>query len=269
MRERLIIANFKMNMVRRSDIVAYCNTLRAHIDSVPDVKRGVTLVLCPSAPHYDVVARLSHTDARIACGAQDVACHMRGAHTGQVSPLTLADAGVRYVLVGHSEQRRDDHKRMADVAAQVAVALRADITPVIFIGETAQEHAQGKMRASLAAQFDAVTAALDARDAQRCVWVYEPVWAVGAQQPPAAEDVMAARILLQKLLTMRYDAATAHAARILYGGSVTPETVGRFTRDVGIDGVVVGRKALVPRAFLQIAATFAHHNAHGMMEKTT
>ncbi len=254
----LIVANFKMTMVRRADIVAYCNTLRGYIDSVPDIKQGVRIVLCPSAPHYDVVSRLAQVDSRIACGAQDVFWHTRGAYTGQLSPLTLYDAGVRYVLVGHSEQHRWRHMDDAAVGRQVAAVLAAKMTPIIFVGETAQEREHGHLQRAVMEHLRVLTQHVDAASLQRCVLVYEPVWAIGAQSPPDAEDIMAARILVQKIIAQLYDTETAQSVRILYGGSVTPENITQFTPSLGVRGVVVGRAARQPRDLLRIAASLRH-----------
>lgn len=260
MRDILIIANLKMNMVHRRDVVSYCDRVRAAMATAPDLKKGVRLVICPSAPHFDVVQRLAHVEPRIALGAQDVFWERRGSYTGQLSPVTLADSGVRYALVGHSEQRTYGHVSDEEIGKKVAALILAEITPVIFVGETEHERAAGRIKDALTSHMRAIMQHVRAEDIARCVFVYEPVWAIGATTPPTPEELMSARILLQKIIADTYGATVAHMVQFLYGGSVTPQNAAMFTPDLGIEGVVLGRAGTQAPSFVQVAATIAHQH---------
>ncbi len=259
MKDLLIIANLKMKMLHRRDITTYCDYLRKSLAAQPDCKSGVSLVVCPSAPHYDVVARAMHAEPRIVLGAQDVFWQRRGSYTGEVSPLTLADSGVRYVLVGHSEQRTYGHLTDVEVGKKVQALLQAEITPVILVGENARERERGQMKDAIAAHLRSVIEVVRAQEIDRCVFVYEPVWAIGGTQTPTAEEIMSARILMQKILTDAYGAQSVRAVRFLYGGSVTPDNAILFTSTVGMHGVVVGRAALTASSLVRIGATMVHN----------
>ncbi len=259
MKDILIIANLKMKMIRRRDVVTYCDQLRKNLVAQSDCKSGVSFVVCPSAPHYDVVARAMHVDSRIALGAQDVFWERRGSYTGEISPLTLVDSDVRYALVGHSEQRTYGHLTDMEVGKKVQALLQAEITPVIFVGENAHERESGHMKDVITAHLHSVVQMVRAQDIGRCIFVYEPIWAVGGTQTPTAEEIMSARILMQKILTDAYDAQSTRAVRFLYGGSVTPENAILFTSTVGMHGVVVGRAALSASALVRIGATIVRN----------
>ncbi len=259
MKDLLIIANLKMTMVRRRDVVAYCDQLRKGLAHMSELKKGVQLVVCPSAPHYEPVQRAMHIEPRIAVGAQDVFWERHGSYTGQISPVTLEDSEVSYALVGHSEQRRFGHVTDSEISKKIAALLNVGITPVIFIGETEEERERGHMKDALTFHINTITRTVRPEDITRCAFVYEPVWAIGGTVTPTAEEIMSARILMQKILTDTYGAHRVRAIPFLYGGSVTPENAIMFTQDIGIRGVVLGRSGRNVRSFLQIAATLNHN----------
>ncbi len=259
MQEILIIANLKMNLVHHRDVVTYCNTIRKSITPIKDLKKGVRLVICPSAPHYRSVQRATHADERVFLGAQDVFWERRGSYTGQISPITLGDSGVKYALVGHSESRKYGHVSDEEIGKKVAALIMADITPVIFIGETEHERVSGHMKDALTTHMHIITQTIRVEDIRKCVFVYEPIWAIGAQSPPHVEDIMSARILMQKILAQAYGSDCIQDIQILYGGSVTPENAIMFTPEVGMEGVVLGRAGTNAHSLLQVAATIAHN----------
>lgn len=261
MRHALVIANLKMMMTHRADVTAYCDRLR-HALAGAHLPQHVRIVVCPSLPHLDVVARCAGVEPHIAVGAQDMAVERRGAYTGQVSPQTLADSGVTYVLTGHSEQRTHRHMTDDEIGATAAAALLSGLTPVVFVGETADERAAGQISDVVGAQVRAVTTHVRSADLGRCVFVYEPVWAIGADVTPTVEDIMSAQILIRKVLaSVDPDLGTADGPSILYGGSVTPSNAAALCDGIA-QGTVLGRASLDPHALLAVATAVAQCQEH-------
>ncbi|HVC14312.1 MAG TPA: triose-phosphate isomerase [Acidimicrobiales bacterium] len=188
----------------------------------------------------------------VALGAQHCNDHDRGAYTGEVSPQMLARLGVRYVLVGHSERRQ--HFAMTDeaVAATLRAVLRHEMTPVLCIGETAEERTAGHTELRLSAQLDAALRGLDAPEVATMVVAYEPIWAIGSGNAATAVDAEDACLLVRHRLRELAGADAAASIRVLYGGSVTPENAAELTAEPDVDGLLVGGASLEAAAFCEI-----------------
>ncbi len=188
------------------------------------------------------------TGSRLGLGGQTMADCESGAFTGEISPLMLLDCGARWVILGHSERRAYNGETDAAINKKVHCALRLGITPIVAVGESAEDHAAGRTHAHVVAQttaaFDGVTPA----DVARCVVAYEPIWAIGtglSDSPPAANNVMA---------QIRGSVSGLEQTRILYGGSVKPENIGAFVAQPHIDGALVGGASLGAQSFADLIA---------------
>ena len=198
------------------------------------------------------VARRRLAGTRVAWGAQDVHEAEGGAHTGDVSARMLVDLGCTYVEVGHAERRRDHGETDARVAAKVARAAATGLTPIVCVGEAIRLAPDAALDAARA-QTRAALAGLPADGHATVVVAYEPVWAIGAGAEPAPPSHVAAMHAgLHE--TLRSVPGIAPAPRVIYGGSVDPGSAFELLRDVGVDGLFVGRAALDPVAFAAIAA---------------
>ncbi len=168
----------------------------------------------------------------IALGAQDVFWEDAGPYTGEVSAPMLAEAGCRYVEIGHAERRRLFGETDAIVAAKMQAAVRAGLVPVLCLGE----HERGTPAAAAAAcwsQFEAATRGLDRGAAMVVAW--EPVWAIGAAEPASPDTIVAVAGQLRDRL------AAWPSARLIYGGSAGPGLLGRVGG--AVDGLFLGRFA--------------------------
>ena len=186
----------------------------------------------------------------VAWGAQDVSPDEDGAHTGDISARMLADLGCRFVMVGHVERRRD-HGETADlIARKVAAIARWDMRPILCVGEPARGPLAAVL-AGLTADLATCLAGLTPVDATRLVVAYEPAWAIGrgAQSAPV-EHVASVHAALHGWL-QRW--APGAAVPIIYGGSVAEGEAGRLLALPGVDGLFIGRHALDPRGFAQLA----------------
>ena len=242
-RRPLCAANWKMHFVRR-EAIAYCRALREGLG-----RAAAEVAIFPSHPLLPAVAEALE-GSRIGVGGQDVHGEAKGAHTGDVSGAQLRDAGCGWVLCGHSERRRDHAESDAAVGGKVAAAERAGLVPLLCVGERREERRAGETLAVLRRQLEAGLAQRPGRFAL----AYEPVWAIGTGETATPEIAQEAHAYLRKSLGELSGATTGRAARILYGGSVTPENAAALFAQPDVDGFLVGGASLDPGKFLAIIA---------------
>lgn len=240
----LVVGNMKMNGTRAST----ASLVSALVEGLPTV--DVDVGVCVPFPLLEHVTRLTD-GVSILVGAQDVSDCAQGAYTGEVSASMLQEAGCRLVIVGHSE-RRVRHRETDDaVASKVRLALAHDLTPVVCVGESMSERSDGQTQQAVQRQLDAVLSKLGPSELGRFVVAYEPVWAIGTGRsatPQQAQDVHAAIRARLAVISSEVAACT----RILYGGSVKPETAGDLFEQADIDGALVGAASLAANDFLAI-----------------
>lgn len=189
----------------------------------------------------------------IAWGAQNVSSEKAGAFTGEISAEMLQDFHCRYVIVGHSERRTLFAETDPLVAAKFVAALRAGLYPILCVGETADERKEGITHSVIERQLAvALKLADNLPDLTQAVIAYEPVWAIGTGQqatPEQAQEVhQAIRVQLNKHRPYLGD-----MIRIIYGGSVKPETAAALFAERDIDGALVGGASLQADQFIEIA----------------
>ncbi len=192
----------------------------------------------------------------LAFGAQDVSEHESGAYTGEIPAIFLSKLECRYVIIGHSERRTLHAETDEQVAAKVAAALAQNLSPIICVGETAEDLEQHGPSAIPVAQLRAALATVST--AADIVVAYEPVWAIGSGQaatPEQAEQVAAA---LRAVLVDALGEDVAAKTRILYGGSVKSGNIASFMREPNVDGALVGGASLDVDEFAAIVRYQKH-----------
>ncbi len=208
------------------------------------------IVLCPSFPALADVREVI-LQSPVSLGAQNVAGAVAGAFTGEVSAQQLADAGCTYVLVGHSERRQLFGEDDATVRAKVAEAVAVGVTPIICVGETAEDREQGKELAVIGGQVRAALEDIVFPRKMPCIFAYEPIWAIGSNTPAAPIDVVTVhreiRRIVQEVTTMADGDIV-----VLYGGSVDGDNASTFLREREVDGVLVGSASVKIPEFLAI-----------------
>jgi len=252
-RQRLILGNWKMHGSRSSN-AALLDALRRGFTTLPaDAQTLQTLQagVCVPYPYLaQVQAALANTSLR--WGAQDVSAWPAGAHTGDVCASMLADFGVRWVLVGHSERRIHHGEDALLVARKAQAALHAGLSPVVCLGETLAQHQSGQTARVIAEQLAPVLE-LNAEALAEIVFAYEPVWAIGTGQSATPEQAQAVHAAIRSQLA----ACNAPHRPILYGGSVKADNATDLMRMPDIDGALVGGASLDAKAFLSIVAAAA------------
>ena len=244
MRVPLIAGNWKMFRTAREAGEA----VRALGGLVADVT-DVEVVVCPpftALPASLEVARGS----RIRVGAQDCYWEKEGAFTGEVSVPMLADLGCSHVIVGHSERRQYFGETDATVDRKIDAVLAHGLTCIGCLGETLQEREQGETLAVLDRQLRGGFARH--LGSPRLVIAYEPVWAIGTGRTATPAQAQEAHAFLRQLVGRMAGPDVAAGIRILYGGSVKPDTIGALMGQPDVDGGLVGGASLDPSSFAKI-----------------
>jgi triosephosphate isomerase len=184
-----------------------------------------------------------------------------GAFTGEIAPGFLVELGCRFVLVGHSERRALFGETDADCNRKLKAALRARLVPVLCVGESLAEREAGTTEAVIERQLAGGLAAVDAEDS--FVLAYEPVWAIGTGRTATPQQAGAVHVHIRNWLKGHFATGTAECTRILYGGSVGPDTVDALMCDPDVDGALVGGASLDAARFARIVRFAAPRPAAG------
>lgn len=240
-RKPLIAGNWKM-FGRMGDLAE----LGALAETIGPAAAKIDVLICPPAVYIPPAAWQTR-DKPILIGAQDCSPNAAdAARTGEISAAMLADAGAKYVIVGHSE-RRQNHKESDELVRQKAeAAIAAGLTPIVCVGETQAERAAGKVAEVVGAQVKRSAPGQGA-----FVVAYEPVWAIGGNSTPTLAEIGEVHTLIRETLGGFFGAG-ANETRILYGGSVGPKNAGEIFTVDGVDGALVGRASLKAADFSAI-----------------
>ena len=245
MRKPIIAGNWKMNMTP-GDAEQLVMEL---IPLVKDAKCDV--VVCP--PYVDLVTEgklLVGTNIKL--GAQNVHWAPKGAFTGEVSADMLLSVGVSYVIVGHSERRQYFGETDETVNKRAKAALEADLIPIICVGETLEQRESGVTEVIVSKQTVAALAGIEAKDVEKLVVAYEPIWAIGTGKTATAEDANATIGVIRKAIEGVYGAKVAEAVRIQYGGSMNPKNCSELMAMPEIDGGLIGGASLKSEDFSKV-----------------
>jgi triosephosphate isomerase len=244
-----IAGNWKMN-TSLAEAKSLASTLRASIGDMS----GIDRVLCPPFPYLTLV-REAVAGSSIGVSAQNMSYQEKGAFTGEVAPNMVAEL-CDYVILGHSERRALYAETDESVNLKVEAALKAGLKPIICVGETLAQREVGTAESVVERQ---IIKALDGVDnASSLVIAYEPVWAIGTGVPATPE--LAVEIMggvIQRNLIALYGEPAALEVPLLYGGSVTADSVQGFVEQACIHGALVGGASLKAEEFAQIVRTTA------------
>lgn len=214
----------------------------------------VELAVAPPLPLLVTMAELIGRQKHLALAAQNVAWQVSGALTGEVSPALLAEIGCRYALIGHSERKQYFGETIDQSAKRLAATLAAGLVPVVCIGEDWPQRSSGQAEAVLKQQLKTLLAALPKTLKQPLVICYEPFWTIstsGGRIATSIEVSESVAVIWQALKKALPAAALAHC-RVLYGGTVSPDSIQNFTTIAGLSGFLVGGAALEVATFKPI-----------------
>lgn len=236
-RKKIIAGNWKMNMTP-SQAVKLVEELKPLVQN-----DAVDVVYCvPAVDIIPVVEAVKGTNVKV--GAENMYYEEKGAYTGEISPEMLVDAGVEYVIIGHSERR--DYFKECDCTLnkKVKKAFEHNLTPILCCGESLEQREMGVtmdwIRLQIKSDLDGITA----DQVKKLVIAYEPIWAIGTGKTATTEQAEEVCKGIRECIAEMYDAATADAVRIQYGGSVNAGNAAELFAQPDIDGGLVGGASL-------------------------
>ncbi len=241
---QIIAANWKMNGLA-ADAKRLTQSLRQNATGLP-----CDLVICPPFTRIAMVAEaLSGTG--IGVGSQD--CHQAasGPYTGDISAAMVAEAGARYVIVGHSERRLGHGETDEVVRQKTKAALAGGLIPIVCVGESADQRGGGQAHETVGWQIEG-----SLPEGFEGILAYEPVWAIGAGNSADEDDVAAMHAFIHDELTRQFPDSVARLA-VLYGGSVKPDNAAGLLALPNVDGALVGGASLDASDFIAIARAAA------------
>ncbi len=236
-RRKIVAGNWKMNMTP-SEAVKLVETLKPLV-----ANEEVDVVFCvPAIDIIPVVEACKGTNIQV--GAENMYFEEKGAYTGEISPAMLTDAGVKYVVLGHSERREYFAETDATVNKKMLKAFEHGLTPIMCCGETLEQREQGVTMDFIRQQVKIGFQNVTADQAKIAVIAYEPIWAIGTGKTATTEQAQEVCAGIRTCIAEIYDEATAEAIRIQYGGSVNPATAPELFVQNDIDGGLVGGASL-------------------------
>ena len=244
-RKKFIAGNWKMNGLL-SDGARLAQEIATAVKSA---KPSCDVLVCPPFVLLTTIKKALR-GSNVMLGAQDCSMFEKGAHTGDVSPYQLKDAGCDFVILGHSERRADHKESSALVKAKAEAALNAGLKVIICVGETLAERESGKALEVVEKQVKASLA--NGANASNTVIAYEPVWAIGTGKTATPKDAEEVHAHIRNVLVQKCSKAVASRMKILYGGSMKPSNAAELLKEPDIDGGLIGGASLKSEDFLEI-----------------
>ena len=236
-RKRIIAGNWKMNMTP-SQAVKLCEELKPLV-----VNDDVDVVYCvPAIDIVPVVEAVKGTNVQV--GAENFYIEDKGAYTGEISAPMLVDAGVKYVIIGHSERREYFKEDDAFLNKKVKKAIASGLTPILCCGETLEQREMGVTMDWIRLQIKSDLAGVAADDVKNLVIAYEPIWAIGTGKTATSDQAEEVCKGIRELIAEVYDTDTAEAVRIQYGGSMNAGNAKELLAKPNIDGGLIGGASL-------------------------
>ncbi len=245
MKQMYIAGNWKMNMAP-SQAHIFMTELKA---AMPHTDADCHVIVCPPYLALPTVAEQTE-NTPIMFGAQNCHEHDKGAYTGEISAAMLADIGVKYCIVGHSERRRDFQETDEQIAKKIVALLAKNIRPIWCVGETLEERQTGITSQRIRSQITTTLDCLKGQDCSPMLIAYEPIWAIGtglAATPEQAEEVhndIHATV-----------ASYGVQLPVLYGGSVTADNAESLLSRASINGALIGGASLSVPSFISVIST--------------
>ncbi|KIJ53515.1 hypothetical protein M422DRAFT_25384 [Sphaerobolus stellatus SS14] len=243
-RQFFVGGNFKMNPSSLETKRSLISTLNeAQLDP------SVEVVVSPPALYLIPVKDSLRKDVKVA--AQNCYFKSSGAYTGEISPAQLRDAGIPYVILGHSERRSLFHETSELVAQKTKAAIEETLGVILCVGEKLEEREAGKTATVVESQLDPVISTLTEQEWSKVVIAYEPVWAIGTGKVATSAQAQEAHKDIRAYLAKKVSPAVAENTRIIYGGSVNAKNAPESAAQPDVDGFLVGGASLKPE-FVEI-----------------
>lgn len=255
-RTPLMAGNWKMNLDHLEANHLVQGLAMELKDHDHDYAKCEVLVIPPFTDIRTVQTIVEADSLSVKYGAQDVSTHDNGAYTGEISTEMLTKLGCSYVVMGHSERREYHGESDALVGAKARKVLDAGMTPILCCGEALDVRKAGNHVEFVLGQIRAALEGWSGEDVAKIVIAYEPIWAIGTGETATADDAQEVCQAIREAVKELYDAPTAEAVRIQYGGSVKPANVAEIMAKPDVDGALVGGASLKAGDFSKIVTFY-------------
>ena len=248
MRKPIIAGNWKMNKT-----VKEAKDFINELPTLPDTKEVESVICAPTIQLDALVTLVNDGKAQgLQIGAQNAYFEDNGAFTGETSPVALADLGVKYVVIGHSERREIFHETDEEINKKAHAIFNHGMTPIVCVGETDEERESGKANEVVGNQVKKAVEGLSEAQLQQLVIAYEQIWAIGTGKSSTAKDANEMCAFVRQTVAELSSQTVADATRIQYGGSVKPNNIKEYMAESDIDGALVGGASLKVDDFVQL-----------------
>ncbi|HAW96875.1 MAG: triose-phosphate isomerase [Phycisphaerae bacterium] len=244
--------NWKMN----TNLVGGVELAQALVSQLASIESGCEILICPPFPYLQSVGQVLKGRG-VLLGAQNCSDEPGGAFTGQVSAAMLADLGVEWVIIGHSECRHGLGESNELIGRKVLQARAEGLKTVVCCGETEEDRHAGRTHEIIENQLRAALVKATFDRSESLVVAYEPVWAIGTGMTPSIDDAENVNRTIRSLLVSLYDSQFASGVRVLYGGSMKPGNAASFIASPEIDGGLIGGASLSTDDFVAICRAVA------------
>lgn len=248
MRKPIIAGNWKMNKT-----VQEAKDFVNELPTLPDTDQVESVICAPTIQLDALITLVKESKAEgLKIGAQNAYFEDSGAFTGETSPVALADLGVQYVVIGHSERRDIFHETDEEVNKKAHAVFNHGMTPIICVGESDEQRESGKANEVVGNQVKKAVEGLSDDQLREVVIAYEPVWAIGTGKSSNADDANEMCAHVRQTLADLSSKDVAEAVRIQYGGSVKPHNIEEYMGKSDIDGALVGGASLKVDDFMKL-----------------
>ena len=245
-RKTIIAGNWKMNKTL-SETKSFMEELKPLLGK----PRWCEVVLCVPYVNIPAAVRLVK-DCRVSIGAENCHFESHGAYTGEVSAEMLKEAGVKYVIIGHSERREYYNETDFTVNKKVHAALEAGLYPIVCVGESLEQRELGVTMDLIAYQVKAALSGVPADKMRHVVIAYEPLWAIGTGKTATAEQAGEVCQAIRTVIRKEYGAHVARSVTIQYGGSMNAKNAAELLAQPDVDGGLIGGASLKAPDFVEI-----------------
>ena len=246
-RKKILAGNWKM-FKTIGETQQFLEEILPHVEKAKD---HVQVMIAPSFPSLSLASALVK-GSPLWIGAQNMHEAEEGGFTGEVSARMLTDAGARFVILGHSERRKLFGETDAFISKKMKQALKHNLSPILCIGETQEERDGAMTEKVLSRQLETALEGLSSVDVQNLIVAYEPVWAIGTGRSATPEMAEETHAFCRSWLGKKFGDSFASQIAILYGGSVTPDTIKALVSKPNIDGALVGGASLKIESFAKM-----------------
>ncbi|WP_057510218.1 triose-phosphate isomerase [Staphylococcus simulans] len=248
MRKPIIAGNWKMNKT-----VQEAKDFVKALPQLPDTNEVEAVICAPTIQLDALTTAVKNGEAEgLAIGAENTYFEDNGAFTGETSPVALADLGVKYVIIGHSERRELFFETDEDVNKKAHAVFNHGMTPIICVGETLEQREGGKAEEVVGEQVKKALEGLSDDQLKQVVIAYEPIWAIGTGKSSTAKDANEMSAFVRKTVADLASQEVADAVRIQYGGSVKPNNIAEYMAESDIDGALVGGASLKVENYVKL-----------------